>query len=108
MVRSWRDVRAEANLDEANVAAHRQRMVSEQRAARLAEIRRRCKLSQTELADRMGVSQARVSAIEKGDLPSTEIGTISKYIAALGGHLEVVADFGDERLLLGPGDHQAA
>ncbi|GAA3766226.1 XRE family transcriptional regulator [Plantactinospora mayteni] len=101
MTRDWREVRAEVELDEARVAAHKERMRGEIRAARLAEMRQRHELSQTQLAERMGVSQARVSAIEKGELSTTEVGTISRYIAALGGHLEIVADFGDEKLVLG-------
>ncbi len=101
MASNWRDVRARANLDETKVAEHKQRMIAEVRAARLAEVRQRHEMSQTQLADRMGVSQARVSAIETGELPATEIGTIAKYIAALGGKLQIVADFGDEKLVLG-------
>ncbi|XTZ15701.1 helix-turn-helix domain-containing protein [Micromonospora echinospora] len=68
--------------------------------ARLADVRRRLSLSQTELAERIGVSQARVSAIEKGLLSASEIGTISKYVTALGGRLEVIVDLDGERLLL--------
>ncbi|MDW5327309.1 helix-turn-helix domain-containing protein [Plantactinospora sp. KLBMP9567] len=101
MANSWKDVRARANLDEKRVAEHRDRLVAEVRAARLADIRKRHDLSQQQVADRMGVSQARVSAIEKGELPATEVGTIGKYIAALGGQLKIVADFGDEKLVLG-------
>ncbi|GAB3141707.1 XRE family transcriptional regulator [Micromonospora sonneratiae] len=101
MASNWRDVRARAHLDEVKVAAHKDRMLSEVRAARLAEVRKRHNLSQTEVAERMGVSQSRVSAIEKGELPAAEVGTISKYIAALGGKLEIIADFGDEKLVLG-------
>lgn len=101
MASNWRDVRAQANLDESNVAAHRERMIGEVRAARLAEVRKRHDLSQMQVAERMGVSQARVSAIEKGELPAAEVGTISKYIAAIGGKLQMVADFGDEKLILG-------
>ncbi|MEN3613330.1 helix-turn-helix transcriptional regulator [Plantactinospora sp. ZYX-F-223] len=101
MANSWKDVRARANLDEKRVAEHRDRLVAEVRAARLADIRKRHDLSQQQVADRMGVSQARVSAIEKGELPATEVGTIGKYIAALGGQLTIVADFGDEKLVLG-------
>jgi hypothetical protein len=32
---------------------------------------------------------------------STETGTLAAYVAALGGHLELVADFGDQRLVIG-------
>ena len=101
MAGDWREVRAQANLDEARVAVRKVRMRSEVRAARLAEMRQRHEMSQTQLAERMGVSQARVSAIEKGELSATEVGTISRYIAALGGRLEIIAGFGDEKLVLG-------
>ncbi|GIG89151.1 helix-turn-helix domain-containing protein [Plantactinospora endophytica] len=100
MANSWTDVRARANLDETRVAERRDRMVAEVRVARLVEIRKRRDLSQQQVADRMGVPQARVSAIEKGELPATEVGTISKYITALGGQLKIVADFDGEKLVL--------
>jgi predicted XRE-type DNA-binding protein len=49
----------------------------------------------------MGISQARVSAIERGQIDRTELSTLAAYVAALGGKLEIVADFGDEKLILG-------
>ena len=101
MVSNWRDVRAQAGLDEDNITAHRERMTAEVRAARLADVRKRHNLSQTQVAERMGVSQARVSAIEHGEVTAAEVGTIAKYIAALGGQLRIVADFGDEKLVVG-------
>jgi DNA-binding XRE family transcriptional regulator len=101
MARSWKDVRAESGLNKDRVAAHQERMLAEVRAHRLAEVRARQELSQVELAERMGVSQARVSAIERGELTATELSTIKKYIAALGGQLKIIADFGDEKLVLG-------
>lgn len=44
----------------------------------------------------MGVSQARVSKLESGDLSRTELGTLQSYIAAIGGQLKIVAEF-DEK-----------
>jgi hypothetical protein len=41
----------------------------------------------------MGVSQARVSELEGGDLPHTELGTLQSYVAALGATLRMVASF---------------
>jgi DNA-binding XRE family transcriptional regulator len=99
--RNWREVRAEANLDEEKVAQHARRMIAEVRAARLAELRKQLKLTQSQLAERMHVSQARVSAIENGDVDAAEVATLKNYIAALGGRLEIVAEFGDQRLVLG-------
>lgn len=46
------------------------------------------------------VSQARVSQLESGDLSHTELGTLQSYVAALGGELRVVADFGENSLHL--------
>ncbi|OKI89146.1 helix-turn-helix domain-containing protein [Micromonospora sp. CB01531] len=100
MARSWRDTRSRMNLDEAKVAEHKERMLAEVRATRLREMRERRGLTQREVADRMHVSQPRVAAIEKGEVPATEVGTIERYVAALGGKLEIVADFDGDRLAL--------
>ncbi|MET8312016.1 helix-turn-helix domain-containing protein [Micromonospora sp. NPDC005173] len=88
------------NLDEAKVAEHTERMLAEVRAARLREMRERRGLTQQQVAERMEVSQPRVAAIERGEVPTTEVGTIERYVAALGGKLEIVADFEGERLAL--------
>ncbi|MFI5832273.1 helix-turn-helix domain-containing protein [Micromonospora sp. NPDC051300] len=88
------------NLDEAKVAEHKERMLAEVRATRLREMREQRGLTQQEVADRMHVSQPRVAAIEKGEVPATEVGTIDRYVSALGGRLEIVADFDGERFAL--------
>jgi len=49
----------------------------------------------------MLVPQARVSAIETGGVESTDVATPREHITALGGRLEIVADFGDRRLTPG-------
>ncbi|MFC0864347.1 helix-turn-helix domain-containing protein [Sphaerimonospora cavernae] len=63
---------------------------------RLAEMRKRRGLTQTQVAERMGISVARVSQIENGDVSTREV--LDRYVAALGGTLKLVADFGDEQL----------
>ncbi len=45
---------------------------------------------------RMGVSVARVSQIEAGDVSTNEV--LARYVAVLGGTLKLIADFGDEQL----------
>ncbi|MFD1537540.1 XRE family transcriptional regulator [Nonomuraea guangzhouensis] len=99
----WNDLRSEliGPEDEAEVARRSGRMLAEERAHRLAEARKRRHLTQRELAGVMGISQARVSAIERGQIDRTELSTLAAYVAALGGKLEIVADFGDEKLILG-------
>jgi hypothetical protein len=37
----------------------------------------------------------------EGRLARTELSTIRRYVEALGGRIEVVAEFGDQRLVLG-------
>lgn len=49
----------------------------------------------------MGVSQARISKIERGDISRNEVDTLRAYVTALGGQLEIVADFGGDRMVLG-------
>ncbi|WP_033258994.1 MULTISPECIES: XRE family transcriptional regulator [Kitasatospora] len=98
MARSWKDVRTEVVTDEERVAAHRTRLDAEVRAYRLAEIRREQDLTQTEVAELIGVTQPNVSRLERGDLEGTSLGTLREYVEALGGRLHLVADFGDRRL----------
>ena len=71
----------------------RQRRALQVRAEYLTEMRKKAGLTQTEVAEAMGVSQQRVSAIESGTV--SEFATLGDYIRALGGELKVIADFGD-------------
>jgi transcriptional regulator with XRE-family HTH domain len=80
---------------------HRRRMLAELRAYRLVEIREALGLEKRQLASQIGVSRSRVSRIERGDMDRTEIATIRAYVAALGGEVEVVARFGDQRFTIG-------
>lgn len=57
----------------------------------LRQLRKGQGLSQEQLAERMGVSQRRVSAIERGEVDRSEVATIRAYVTALGGELEVMA-----------------
>jgi len=68
---------------------------------RLAELRARSGLTQAEAADRLGVRQERVSAMERGDLSAMEIRTAAAYVEALGGRLEISAELGAGRVILG-------
>jgi predicted XRE-type DNA-binding protein len=103
--RSWEEIRAEevaaGRLDEDAVAAEVPRIRAVRRAYRLAELRQQEGWTQADVAEQMGVSQARVSAVERGDVAITETGTLAAYVEALGGHVELVADFGDQRLVIG-------
>src|SRR5712692_2737230 len=63
-----------------------------------AEQRRRLGITQVQVAARMGITQGRVSAIEHAKPGTTELRTLAAYVEALGGRLEIIADFGDQRL----------
>jgi DNA-binding XRE family transcriptional regulator len=67
------------------------------RAWHLAQVRTEQDRTQEEVAQVMGVSQPRVSAIEHGELDTV---TLRAYVRALGGKLRVVADFGDQEYRL--------
>ncbi|WP_433545663.1 helix-turn-helix domain-containing protein [Streptomyces sp. CA-294286] len=62
-------------------------------ANQLAEARKSYGLAQREVATRMHVSIARVSRIEHGEVAALDV--LARYVEALGGRLDLVADFGD-------------
>jgi predicted XRE-type DNA-binding protein len=103
MTRSWKDVKAEKarrdkangrDIDAARVEA-RTRTQAYVLGFRLAQLRQELKLSQSEIAKRMGISQPRVSQLESGDVGQMEVDTLKRYVSALGGRLKLVADFAD-------------
>ncbi len=71
-------------------------MLDDARGWRLAEMRKRRGMTQEQVAVRMGVSIARVSQIESGDVSTQDV--LNRYVTALGGTLKLKADFGDEQL----------
>lgn len=91
--KNWREVRAGRPLDERNVAAYKRLMEAE---IRLGELRQRRGISQAKIADALAVSQPNVSRIEQED--DVYLSTLARYVAALGGHLEVQAVFPDETI----------
>jgi transcriptional regulator with XRE-family HTH domain len=100
--RRWDDVRAELFAGrEEEVQAAKEQLRAEIRAYRLAEIRKALHLTQQQVADEMGVTTARVSQIEHGQVDRAAIRGLAGYVEALGGQLELVANFGDERIVIG-------
>ena len=75
-------------------------LVAAGRARTLTEQRVRLGLTQARVAARMGVRQERVSAIERAEPGATEVRTLAAYVEALGGRLDITADFGTERVPL--------
>ncbi|WP_017607032.1 helix-turn-helix domain-containing protein [Nocardiopsis alkaliphila] len=76
-----------------------ERLRDRARAWRLVEMREHRGLNQSQVAERMGISVARVSQIEAGDVSTREV--LDRYVSALGGTLTLIADFGDEQLKVG-------
>lgn len=60
---------------------------------RLHEVRRRRGLTRVEMASLMGVSQSRISVIERRSISVIEVGTLIAYIEAMGGTLRLTAEF---------------
>lgn len=104
MARKWQDVRAEAiragQITEKGLAEAGRVHDDRIRAYRLRQIRKEQSALQEDVARTMGVSQSRVSRIENGDIDHTEVATLRAYVESLGGELRVIADFGDDQLVV--------
>jgi transcriptional regulator with XRE-family HTH domain len=75
-------------------------------ANRLTALREGAGLSQRELANRLGISQPRIAAIERSHNVTIEV--LEQYVEALGGKLEVNVVMGRSKTrLLGVGDGRA-
>jgi len=82
------------------IAEHRAEMADADRryAMGLAAVRHAFDLTQTELAARLGVSQANVAKIEKrSDLL---VSTLRSYLGALGGEVRILVSFHGEEVEL--------
>lgn len=105
----WSDVRADVVAGaggEQGVAEARKRNQAYIDGHRLADRRQTLGLSQTDVADRLGVTKSRVSQIERGEVSTVE--AIARYVQALGGQLQISAVFGDDLYILRGTDTHAA
>ena len=84
--------------DQMEKAAERTRAYID--AYALREARTAGDLTQVQLAEAMGVSQNRVSRMERGDLAAMSLDTIRRYVEALGGKLSLIADLPSGRITL--------
>lgn len=75
------------------IARHREQMRDADRAHAmgLAALRQAFDLTQTELAERLGVSQANVAKIERRS--DWLVSTLRSYLGALGGDVRIVVSF---------------
>ena len=105
----WADLECElhaAGVSPEEIEAGARRLLAQARGHQLAEIRKQLGLGQRQIAAAMGVSVARVSQIEHGEVTSVEV--IARYVEALGGRLDLVADFGDRTVRLPVSDTATA
>ncbi len=89
-------------LLEAMPAARRERIRQRVRATLAAmpldELRKARQMTQIKLAEALGVNQSEVSKIEhRADL---YVSTLTEYVEALGGYLEIRAVFQDREMLI--------
>lgn len=61
------------------------------RAYELKQARKACSMTQGDIAAKMGVSQKRVSDLENGNIDVVQVDTLRRYVAGLGGTLEINA-----------------
>ena len=105
----WSEVRADvvagAGGEEA-VTEARKRNQAYIDGHRLAERRKAVGLSQTDVAEKMGVTKSRVSQIERGEVSTVD--AIARYVQALGGQIQISAVFGDDQYILRGADTHAA
>ena len=114
--RNWLEIKAEAEQlnpwltsPEANVIAEEDtaRIEAERQGYALSSLRKESGRTQKEVAQIMGVSQARISQIEHGRIDSLEL--LRSYISAIGGELHLRVDQGPLSVTLDiPGSDAAA
>jgi DNA-binding XRE family transcriptional regulator len=92
----WQDIRAEQVEragGEAIMAAGKAELLAQVVGQRLAEVRRARGFTQSQIAERMGVTKGRVSQIERGRISGQDV--LARYAAALGGRLHQAIYFDD-------------
>lgn len=105
----WEDLERElhaAGVSPEEIDAGARQLLAQARGHQLAETRKQLGLGQKQIAAAMRVSVARVSQIEHGEVTSFEV--IARYVEALGGRLDLVADFGDRTIRLPVSDTATA
>ncbi|MEX1038248.1 MAG: helix-turn-helix transcriptional regulator [Acidimicrobiia bacterium] len=96
MAKTLEEMLAERPVNREAVDRHKKRMIDEMRSYKLRELREAVEMTQVQLAERLDISQNRVSRIEHGDIERTQVDTLRKYAEAIGGHLKVEVVFGDD------------
>ena len=82
-----------------SIARSRKKAVKEIAAMELAELRATLKVTQANLAQRMKVSQAAISKLERRNR-NIHVDQLRSIVSAMGGNLIIIADFNDRKVEL--------
>jgi transcriptional regulator with XRE-family HTH domain len=91
---------ARGQVTETGIARARMEQDAYVAGHRLAELRALTGMTQTQVATAMGVTQARVSAMERGTINILTVASVRAYVAALGGTVRLVASLDDTDVTL--------
>lgn len=94
------DYKKKRGISEQDMRAARERGQAYIDAYNLREARKESHMTQVQVAEAMGVSQNRISQIENGDVDAMTIGSVRRYVEALGGKLTLTAEMPDGRKVL--------
>jgi DNA-binding XRE family transcriptional regulator len=94
----WQDLKHK-NSPEERARIHREALEEYDRMG-YAALRKARELTQVELAEKLGINQASVSAIENNS--DLLLSTLAKYIRAMGGEIEIRAVFPEATFNLEP------
>ena len=105
--RKFADIAGEIDSERrARIDAIKEEARADAVAFNLSELRRHRELTQVELAERLKRAQASVSAMETAE--DNLLSTWRTVVESMGGHLELVAVFDDERIAIAINQHQSA
>ncbi|SRR5712692_8645919 len=96
--RKWSTLRDELRADPAKNERYEPMRRATADAVRLGKLREARRKTQVQLAQAIGTTQANVSRLENRD--DLYLSTLSEYVEALGGHLELRAVFPDDVVLI--------
>ena len=99
-VKSWQEIREQRFTPE-QLAKIDSEVEKELLEMDLRTLRQAVGLTQAELADRVAVTQSQLSKLERRE--DHRISTLRRYVAGLGGKLEIVAVVGEKRIRLSEG-----
>jgi predicted transcriptional regulator len=86
---NWRDYMASRGISEETIAKARKRTEDYINEYALKQARKAKKLTQAQVALKMGVSQKRISKLESGEVSRLKMDTLRRYAETLGGSLRV-------------------